>query len=192
MFCVLRPGGPVRAGFLRGPCFPDGHRGHSLTGTGARPSTKAGREGVSWARVTTSFQEGALGSSLACCPSPAWGPRLYSSRPFLLLLGSFCLRGRVAFLRAVPVPSDPSRCPPPLITSSWSFSFLNSNLGGARVAPSAKHPTSAQVVMSRSVGSSPASGSVLTAQGMDPASDSVSPCLSAPPPITLFLCLSQK
>ena len=37
---------------------------------------------------------------------------------------------------------------------------------------------------------SPTAGSVLTAQSLDPASDSVSPSLSAPPP--LKLCVSQK
>ena len=43
--------------------------------------------------------------------------------------------------------------------------------------------TSAQVMVSQSVGSSPASGSVLTAQSLEPISDSVSLCLSAPPPL---------
>ena len=38
----------------------------------------------------------------------------------------------------------------------------------------------------------PASGSVLTAQSLEPASDSVSPSLSAPPPLTLGLCLPQN
>ena len=56
------------------------------------------------------------------------------------------------------------------------------------MAQSVKRPTSAQVTVSRSVGSSPASGSVLTAQSPEPASDSVSPSLSAPP--LLVLCLS--
>ena len=60
---------------------------------------------------------------------------------------------------------------------------------GARVAQSVKRPTSAQVMTSRFVGSSPASGSVLTARSPEPASDSVSPSLSAPPP--LALCLSK-
>ena len=55
---------------------------------------------------------------------------------------------------------------------------------------SVKHLTSAQVVISRSVGSSPASGSVLMAQSLEPVSDSVSPSLSAPPPLTLSLSLS--
>ena len=64
--------------------------------------------------------------------------------------------------------------------------------GGAWVAQSAKHPTSAQVMISRSVSSSPASGSVLTAQSLELASDSVSPSLSAPPQFMLCLCLKDR
>ena len=45
------------------------------------------------------------------------------------------------------------------------------------MAQSVKRPTSAQVVTSQSVSSSPASGSVLTAQSLEPISDSVSPSL---------------
>ena len=44
-----------------------------------------------------------------------------------------------------------------------------------------KCPTSAQVMISWFTGSSPESGSVLMAQSLQPASDSVSPSLSAPP-----------
>ena len=57
-----------------------------------------------------------------------------------------------------------------------------------------KHPTLAQVMISWSVGPSPALGSVLTAQSLDPALDPVSPSLSAPPPpaLCLSLSLSQK
>ena len=50
-------------------------------------------------------------------------------------------------------------------------------VGGAWVAQSVKRPTSAQVMISQSVSSSPASGSVLTAQSLEPVSDSVSPSL---------------
>ena len=61
------------------------------------------------------------------------------------------------------------------------------------VAQSVKHLTSAQVMISSwSMSSSPASGSVLTVQSLEPASDSVSPSLSAPPPFMLCLSLSQK
>ena len=48
---------------------------------------------------------------------------------------------------------------------------------GAWVAQLVKRPTSAQVMISRSVSSSPTSGSVLTAQSLEPVSDSVSPSL---------------
>ena len=58
------------------------------------------------------------------------------------------------------------------------------------MAQSVEHPASAQVMISRSVSSSPASGSVLTAQGLEPASDSVSPSLSASPPRVVSLSLS--
>ena len=42
---------------------------------------------------------------------------------------------------------------------------------GAWVAQSGKHPTSAQVMILQSVSSSPTSGSVLTAQSLEPASE---------------------
>ena len=63
---------------------------------------------------------------------------------------------------------------------------------GAWVAQLVKHPTSAQVVISRFMGSSPTSGSVLTAQSPEPVSDSVSPSLSAPPLLMVCLCLKNK
>ena len=63
---------------------------------------------------------------------------------------------------------------------------------GIWVAQSVKHLTSVQVMISWFMGSSPASGSVLTAQSLEPASDSVSPSLSAPPPFMLHLSVSQK
>ena len=62
---------------------------------------------------------------------------------------------------------------------------------GTWVAQSVKRPTSAQVMISPSVSSSPTSGSLLIAQSLEPASDSVSPSLSAPPP-TCALSLSLK
>ena len=62
---------------------------------------------------------------------------------------------------------------------------------GAWAAQSVKHQTSTQVMVSRFVGSSPTSGSVLTAQSLEPASDSVSPSLSVPPLLTLCLSLSK-
>ena len=74
--------------------------------------------------------------------------------------------------------------------------FVASNRYGAETseptgapggAQSVKRPTSAQVMISRSVGSSPASGSVLMAHSLEPAWDSVSPSLSAPPLLVLSL-----
>ena len=58
---------------------------------------------------------------------------------------------------------------------------------GTWVAQSVEHLTLAQVMISGFVGSSPTSGSVLTAQSQEPDSDSVSPPLSTPP--LLMLCL---
>ena len=55
-----------------------------------------------------------------------------------------------------------------------------------------KRPTSAQVMISRLVSSSPASSSVLTAQSLETVSDSVSLSLSAPLLFMLCLSLSQK
>ena len=60
---------------------------------------------------------------------------------------------------------------------------------GRPVAQSAGRPTSAQVVISRLVSSSPKLGSVLTAQSLEPPSDSVSPSLYAPLPLMLMLML---
>ena len=71
-----------------------------------------------------------------------------------------------------------------LTFGTHSFYFLLntfSERGGAWVAGSVKHRTSAQGVISWFVRSSPASGSVLTARRLEPASDSASPSLSAPP-----------
>ena len=59
---------------------------------------------------------------------------------------------------------------------------------GAWVAQSVERLTSAQVMISRFMGSSPTSGSVLTARSLEPALDSVSPSLSAP--LLLMLCIS--
>ncbi|VFV31789.1 sez6l protein [Lynx pardinus] len=63
---------------------------------------------------------------------------------------------------------------------------------GAWVAPSVECP--AQVTISRSVGSSPASGSEPSAQSLEPASASVSPSLSLPLPhsCSASLCLKNK
>ena len=67
---------------------------------------------------------------------------------------------------------------------------------GAWVAQSVKPLTSAQVIVSQFMSSSPASGSVLTTQGLELPSDSVSPSLSlCPSPAcarSLSLSVSQK
>ena len=60
------------------------------------------------------------------------------------------------------------------------------------MAQSVERPTSAQVMISWTVSSSPASGSVLTAQSLEAASDSVSPPLSLCPSPTHTLSLSPS
>ena len=62
---------------------------------------------------------------------------------------------------------------------------------GAWMAQSVRRPTSAQVMISQFVSSSPVSSSVLTTQSLEPASDSVFHSLSASPPLVLCLCLSK-
>ena len=57
-----------------------------------------------------------------------------------------------------------------------------------RLSVSVECPTLAHFMISQFMGLSPTSGSVLTAQSLEPASDSVPP-LSVPPPFTL--CLSK-
>ena len=61
----------------------------------------------------------------------------------------------------------------------------------AWVAQSVERPTSAHVMTLQFVSSSPASGSVLTAQSLEPALDSVSPSLCHFPAHALSLCLSK-
>ena len=61
---------------------------------------------------------------------------------------------------------------------------LENSVWGACVAQSVKHPTLTQVMTSGFVGLSPVLCSMLTAQSLEPASDSVSPSLSAPPALS--------
>ena len=60
------------------------------------------------------------------------------------------------------------------------------------MAQSVKRPVSAQVTILWFVNSSPVSGSVLTAQSLQPASDSVSVSPSLSAPALLALCLSPS
>ena len=63
---------------------------------------------------------------------------------------------------------------------------------GASVAQSVECLTSAQVMISRFMSSSPTLGSVRTAQSLEPVSDSVSPSLTAPSPLILSLWLKNE
>ena len=62
----------------------------------------------------------------------------------------------------------------------WNYKNFR-NKWGTWVAQLVKHPTSARVMISRFVSSSSASGSVLTARSLEPASDSVSLSLCPSP-----------
>ena len=76
-------------------------------------------------------------------------------------------------------------------TSLFSyFKKMPWGMGGAWVAQLVKQPSSAQVMISQFMNSSPAWGSVLTAQSPEPASDSVFPPLSTPPLLTLCVSVS--
>ena len=72
------------------------------------------------------------------------------------------------------------------------FYFKTFGGRGAWVAQSVERPTLAQIMISRSVSSSPVSGSVLTAQSLEPASHSVSPSLCLFPSHTLSLSLKNE
>ena len=63
---------------------------------------------------------------------------------------------------------------------------------GAWVAQSVKHRTLFQVIISQLVSSRPASGSMLAAQILEPASVSVSPSLFLPHPCSVSFSLSLK
>ena len=75
--------------------------------------------------------------------------------------------------------------------ASISFQIKNESRG-ACVAQSVKRLASAQVMISWFVSSSPASGSMMTAQRLEPALDSVSPFLSAPLPCSCALSVLKK
>ena len=65
-------------------------------------------------------------------------------------------------------------------------------IGGAWVAQSVECPTLAQVMISQFMSSGSTSGSMLIAQSLEPALDSVSPSLAALAPLTPCLSLSLK
>ena len=75
----------------------------------------------------------------------------------------------------------------PEVANLMGLQFNHSNVfykaggWGTWVAQLVKCPTSVQVMILHFMSSSPALGSVLTAQSLEPASDSVSPSLSVPP-----------
>ena len=81
-------------------------------------------------------------------------------------------------------------CSTVTLVNNLHCNFESCSEEGTWVAQSVKRLTSAQVMISYLVGSSPALGSVLTAQSLEPVSDSVSPLSLLFPPLTLCLSLS--
>ena len=79
-----------------------------------------------------------------------------------------------------------------MFVCTYVCTFENAEGRGTWVAQSVKHLTSAQVMMSQFVISSPTPGSVLTAQSLEPVSDPVSPSLSLPLPHLRSLSLTLK
>ena len=69
-------------------------------------------------------------------------------------------------------------------------SFFKSHINRHRPNQSVKCPTSAQVMISWLMDSSLTSGSLLTAQSLEPTSDSVSPSLCSSPTHALSLSFS--
>ena len=80
-------------------------------------------------------------------------------------------------------------CSGHLLAWALTLSFLP---WSAWVAQWVERPTSAQVMISRFLGSSSVSGSVLTSRSLEPASDSVSPSLSLPLPRSRFVFISRN
>ena len=79
-----------------------------------------------------------------------------------------------------------------LFTMGITIILENTAQGGAWVAQSVRRPTLAQVMISRSVSLSSASGSGLMAQSLEPVSDSVSLSLTLPRSCSVSLCRKNK
>ena len=93
-------------------------------------------------------------------------------------------------LRPLRPPSFCPGCPPVSARGCLATLCKMGPSWGTWVAQSVERLTLAQVMISRFVSLSPALGSVLTAQSLEPASDSVSPSLYPSPTHALSLCLS--
>ena len=76
------------------------------------------------------------------------------------------------------------------MSDEWGWPQEAEDMGRTWVAWLVEYPALAQVMISWFVSLSPESGSVLIARSLEPASDSVSPSLSAPSLLVVCLCLS--
>ena len=150
-------------------------------------------------------------SSFEHCPT-VWGSKMSRAQ---LGIHCPCCRINQSFLQGIVVPFNRAWClePPNLYArrvhcfqvflakeqevcmSVCVYLFVQlvkkESSSGAWVAQSVKRPTSAQVMISRFTSLSPTLGCVLTAQSLEPDSDSVPPSLSAPPRLSLSLSLSK-
>ena len=109
----------------------------------------------------------------------------------LQFVGSSSTSGSLLTVRSLLL-IPPSLSAPSQLMPSLSLSKINKhekyNYRGTRVAQFVGHLTLAQVMILLFMSSSSVSGSVLTAQSLEPASDSVSPSLSsALPPLMRHL-----
>ena len=111
---------------------------------------------------------------------------IYPKDSGVLIQRGTCTPMSIAVLSTIAKLWKEPKCP---LTDEWIKKMW---YRGAWVVQSVERPTLAQVMISQFVSSSPTSGSVLTAQSLKPASDSVSPSLSDPPLFMLSLCLRNK
>ena len=132
----------------------------------------------------------------AQAPPSAHGPRPAASRPVAGAEG--CPRAPLLTIQRLwdeAVSRPPEGLRRLSRAGSWRWPkphfYFREKSRGAWVAQSVEPPTSAQVMISRSVSSSPASGSALPAGSLEPASDSVSPSLCPSPTPALSLSVSK-
>ena len=122
----------------------------------------------------------------------------FSSGHDLTVCGSGPASGSVLTAQSLEPAYDsvsPSLSAPPLLVLCLSLKnkqTFEKKLRGAWVAQLVKCLTLAQVMILQFVSLSPMSGSVLTPHSLEPASDPVSPSLSAPPLLTLCPSLKNK
>ena len=180
---------PVAVGH-RAPCTQGSSGLWLVSGTKSKPGFQTGCSHRKFCFSSFSWKMGRFGPHVPAVPTPtptvtiSWRDTHRGLQTRRLLSGS---------PPSPPYLPEDTSCLAPLHPLLPPLQTSNGNkFRGTCVVQLVRRPTSVQVMISRFVGSSPASGSVLTAWCLEPASDSVSPSLSAPPPFMLCLSLSQK